>query len=91
MGQGTYSATIATSGSSFAADNKTIPVTMRVTRQPIAQPSAARLSVRLAQGAPVYITDISLANVGQGTLHVQDAKTAGRGLDHRAGIFRLAA
>jgi uncharacterized protein (TIGR03437 family) len=77
MGQGTYSATIATSGSSFAADNRTIPVTMRVTGQPIAQPSATRLSVRLAQGAPAYITDISLANVGQGILHVQDAKTAG--------------
>jgi uncharacterized protein (TIGR03437 family) len=31
----------------------------------------------LAQGAPVYTTSITLANVGQGTLHLQDAKTSG--------------
>jgi uncharacterized protein (TIGR03437 family) len=77
MGQGTYSASITTAGSSFTADNKTIPVTMRVTTQPIAQPSVARLSVRLAQGAPAYTTAITLTNVGQGTLRVQDAKTSG--------------
>ena len=77
MGQGTYTATIATSGSSFAADNKSIQVTMQVTTQPIAQPSTSHIVVRLAQGAPVYTTSITLANVGQGTLHVQDAKTSG--------------
>ena len=77
MGQGTYTATIATSGSSFAADNKSIQVTMQVTTQPIAQPSNSHIVVRLAQGAPVYTTSITLANVGQGTLHVQDAKTSG--------------
>ena len=77
MGQGTYSATITTSGSSFAADNKIIPVTMHVTNQPIAQPSADRLRVRLAQGAPAYSAAITLTNVGQGTLRIQDAKTSG--------------
>jgi len=77
MGPGTYAATITTAGSSFTADNKTIPVTMRVTTQPIAQASTDRLRVRLAQGAPVYTTAITLANLGQGTLHVQDAKTSG--------------
>ena len=77
MAQGTYPATIATAGSSFTADNKTIQVTMQVTTQPIAQPSTDHLSVRLAQGAPVYIADISLANLGQGTLRIQDAKSAG--------------
>jgi uncharacterized protein (TIGR03437 family) len=74
---GAYPATIATSGSSFAADNKTIQVTMRVTAQPIAQPSTDHLRLRLAQGAPAYIADISLANLGQGTLRIQDAKSAG--------------
>ena len=77
MGQGTYSAIITTAGSNFAADNKTIAVTMRVTSQPIAQPSTDRLRVRLAQGAPVYTADIALTNVGQGTLQIQGAKTAG--------------
>ena len=77
MAQGTYPATIATSGSTFTADNKTIQVTMQVTAQPIAQPSTDHLRVRLAQGAPVYIADISLANLGQGTLRISDAKSAG--------------
>ena len=77
MGQGTYSATISTSGSSFAADNKIVPVTMQVTNQPIAQPSADRLRVQLAQGAPAYSAAITLTNVGQGTLRMQDAKTSG--------------
>jgi uncharacterized protein (TIGR03437 family) len=77
MVQGTYSATITTSGASFTADNKLIPVTMHVTTQPIGQPSAARLSVRLAQGSPAYTTAITLTNVGQGTLRVQDAKASG--------------
>jgi uncharacterized protein (TIGR03437 family) len=77
MGQGTYNANITTSGSSFTADNKTIPVTMQVTTQPIAQASTGLLHVRLAQGAPAYTTAIALTNLGQGTLHVQDARTSG--------------
>jgi uncharacterized protein (TIGR03437 family) len=77
MGQGSYSASITTSGSTFAADNKIIPVTMRVTTQPIAQPSADRLRVRLAQGAAAYSAAITLTNVGQGTLRIQEAKTSG--------------
>jgi uncharacterized protein (TIGR03437 family) len=77
MAQGTYPATITTSGSSFAADNKTIAVTMQVTTLPIAQASTARLQVRLAQGAPVYSNAITLTNLGQGTLHLQNAQTSG--------------
>jgi uncharacterized protein (TIGR03437 family) len=77
LAQGTYPATITTSGSTFTPDNKTIQVTMRVTAQPIAQPSTSLLHVRLAQAAPVYTTAITLANLGQGTLHLQDAKTSG--------------
>jgi uncharacterized protein (TIGR03437 family) len=77
MGQGTYSATVTTAGSSFAADNKTIPVTMQVTTQPIAQPSTNHLVVQLAQGAPAYSTAITLANLGQGSLRIQTAKTSG--------------
>jgi uncharacterized protein (TIGR03437 family) len=75
--QGTYNGLITTSGSSFTADNKTIPVAMRVTTQPIAQASTDRLRVRLAQGAPVYTVDVTLTNAGQGSLHLQDAKTSG--------------
>src|ERR1017187_8860083 len=67
MEPATYNGLITTAGSSFAADNKAIPVTMRVTTQPIAQASTGLLHVRLAQGAPVYVTDITLTNLGQGT------------------------
>jgi uncharacterized protein (TIGR03437 family) len=77
MGQGTFNGLITTVGSSFAPDNKTIQITMRVTTQPIAQASTGLLHVRLAQGAPVYSTAITLTNLGQGTLHVQDARTSG--------------
>jgi len=77
MGQATYNGLITTAGSSFAADNKAIPVTMQVTTQPIARASTGLLHVRLAQGAPTYTAAITLANLGQGTLHVQDAKTSG--------------
>jgi uncharacterized protein (TIGR03437 family) len=77
MAEGTYNGLITTVGSSFTADNKAIPVTMRVTTQPIAQASTGLLHVRLAQGAPAYTAAITLNNLGQGTLHVQDAKTSG--------------
>jgi uncharacterized protein (TIGR03437 family) len=77
MTQATYNGLITTAASSFAADNKTIPVTMRVTTQPIAQASTSLLHIRLAQGAPAYTTAITLTNLGQGALHVQDAKTSG--------------
>ena len=68
MAQGNYTGTVTTSGSTFAADNKSIAVTMRVTTQPIAVSSTDRIRVRLAQGAPAYSTNIVLSNVGQGTL-----------------------
>jgi uncharacterized protein (TIGR03437 family) len=41
---------------------------MRVASQPIAAVSPDFLNVRLAQGAPAYVTDIALNNAGTGTL-----------------------
>lgn len=75
----TYNGTLVTSGSSFAADNKTIPVTMHVTTQPIAQASPASVTMRLAQGAPASPAYVSLANGGQGTLTAQSVSTSGQG------------
>lgn len=79
MGQGTYSGSVVTAGSNFPADNKAIPVTMRVTTQPIGQPSVDNrlLHVKLAQGSPVYSTAVTVSNIGQGTLRISDAKTSG--------------
>jgi uncharacterized protein (TIGR03437 family) len=68
MAQGTYNGSLITSGSSFTPDNQTIPVTMRITTQPIAQAYPAQVTARLAQGAAPLAMQISLHNLGQGSL-----------------------
>ena len=77
---GTYSGTITTSGSNFAPDNKTIPVTMQVTSQPIAVPSSTQLNVTLAQGAPPVTVNVGLQNTGRGILTVQNATSSAQGV-----------
>jgi len=71
---GAYTGSMTLSGSTFAADNRTIPVTMNVTTQPIAQ-GPSLVSLRLAQGAPPLaapytMVPVTLTNAGQGTLTV---------------------
>ncbi len=72
MAAGTYTGSVTTSGSSVASENLTIPVTMHLTTQPIAQAVPSQINLRLAVGAPplVYPFDpfVSLVNLGQGTL-----------------------
>jgi uncharacterized protein (TIGR03437 family) len=77
---GTYSGTITTSGSTLAADNKTISVTMQVTTQPIAQASASQLTLTLAQGAPAVTLGVALQNTGQGSLTVQSVTSSAQGV-----------
>ena len=85
MPGGTYSGSFTLTGSSNPTDNQTIPVTMRLTTQPIAvtsasttfgpQPAPGALVIRLAQGAPAltYPFDpvINVGNAGQGSLSAQ--------------------
>jgi uncharacterized protein (TIGR03437 family) len=66
----TYTGSIVTSGSNFAPDNKTIPVTMTVTTEPIANPSVTQVTETLAVGAPVGYSAVTLTNSGQGTLAI---------------------
>lgn len=73
MPSGTYSGTLTTSGSTFAPDNKSIPVTMRVTTQPIALASTDHVVVHLAQGALPLTTAVTLTNAGLGTLTLSGA------------------
>jgi uncharacterized protein (TIGR03437 family) len=84
MAPGTYTGTLVTSGSTFAPDNKTIPVTMQVTNQPIAVPSTSQISLVLAQGGPPvaypFIPALSLSNSGQGTLTVENVSATGSGV-----------
>ena len=66
--EGTLNGTIVTQGSTLGAENKTIPVTLRVTNQPIAQVSSSSLDFRLAQGSAKQVTAIAVTNRGLGTI-----------------------
>ncbi len=74
MAEGNYTGSIVTSGSAFAPDNKTIPVTVHVTSQPIAKLSPdAPVLFRLAQGGPKQTQFVSISNTGLGTLAITGA------------------
>lgn len=81
MAEGTYTGSVTTSGSSVAAENVTIPVTMHLTSQPIAQAVPDQINLRLAQGAPplVYPFDpiVTLVNAGRGTLTTGNVTLSG--------------
>lgn len=71
--EGTYNGTIATSGGTNAADNRTIGVTFNVTSQPIAQFAASPLLIYgVASGAKVTVP-VAVTNAGQGTLSISGA------------------
>src|SRR5439155_16474009 len=77
MSPGNYNGSVTSTGSPTAAENFTIPVTMRVTTQPIADASPNRVTLRLAQGAPPLAAPFSplvlVNNLGQGAVTVQNA------------------
>lgn len=80
LGNGTYNGNITTSGSAFAPDNKSIPVTLNVTSNPIAEPSSKELKFRIPQGGGKFTQNVAISNRGLGTLTVGDltpATTAG--------------
>src|SRR5205085_9733725 len=81
LSAGDYNGSIAVAGSSFNPDNRTVPVVLHVTTQPIAQPLFL-LKFTIAQGAPKQKFFIAfpfyplLGNAGQGTLTVSSATSA---------------
>jgi len=76
LGEGTYNGQIVTAGSSLAVENKTIPVVLRVTAQPIVQLGADRLDYRIAVGSAKQLQYIVPSNRGGGTLAVSGATAA---------------
>jgi hypothetical protein len=74
---GDYAGSIAVSGSSLVADNKTVPVTVHVTTQPIAVASPQRVLFRLAQGGTKATQYIVLNNSGMGTLTASSVTFSG--------------
>ncbi len=82
MAAGAYSGSVISSGAATEADNQSIPVTMRVTQQPIAHAAPEQVTVTLAEGAPpllypfspiLAIDDVSSA----GGLSVSGVSTGG--------------
>lgn len=65
--EGTYNGNLAVTGSGFAPDNKTVPATLRITSQPIAQIAPERLTVVLLAGAK-QIVNVPVGNSGLGTI-----------------------
>ncbi len=71
MGVGDSNGSVTLSGSSLASDNKTFPVVMHITTQPILQASAATVQFRAVQGSTTKLTTpVSVSNAGQGTLSI---------------------
>jgi len=92
MASGNYSGTVTLSGGSNPTDNQSIPATLHVTTQPIAvanastatfapQPTTDALNIRLAAGAPLltypFSANVTVGNIGQGSLSVQDPVITG--------------
>ncbi|HLJ18376.1 MAG TPA: hypothetical protein VKV15_28050 [Bryobacteraceae bacterium] len=69
----TYRGTVTTANSSLPDDNKTIPVALHVTSQPIAAAKPASVEMRLAVGSPKQTQTIQVLNRGQGDLVVTRA------------------
>lgn len=76
MAEGDYDGTVTIRNSSFAPDNKSVPVRLRVTSRPIAQVSPERLRFRLAQGGPKGVQFLSVVNRGLGSLVVSSVNVS---------------
>jgi uncharacterized protein (TIGR03437 family) len=63
-----YTSNIVITGSTTPGDNKTLPVKVHVTTQPIAGFSPASVSFRIAQNQVKQTQYVSFSNLGQGTL-----------------------
>jgi len=76
MAAGDYNGAVAVSGSSFAPDNKNVPVTLHVTAGPIAR-SLSQVRLGVVAGAAALEQGLPVANGGRGTLTISGATTAG--------------
>jgi uncharacterized protein (TIGR03437 family) len=77
MAAGDYTGSVTVSNSTFAADNRPVPVTLHVTAQPIARPAVQQLQLRAVQGAGAVQQVVAVANAGLGVLTLSGAAAAG--------------
>jgi len=76
MGAGDQQGSVEISGSTFAADNRTVPLTMHITNEPIADPSQAAIRISAIQGGDPASGILVLGNRGAGTLSVSGVELA---------------
>jgi uncharacterized protein (TIGR03437 family) len=74
LAMGETNANIGLSGSTFAPDNRTVPVHVHVTNDPIAQSSAQTLQIVTAQDIDAAVQAVVFSNRGNGTLTVSGAE-----------------
>jgi uncharacterized protein (TIGR03437 family) len=70
MAEGNYEGAIDITNSTFAPDNKNVPVMLHVTSQPIAEVSQDRMKFRIAQNVPKMSQYFVVTNRGLGNLSV---------------------
>lgn len=73
MAEGIYNGTMNVVGSAVPTENKSVPVRLQVTSQPIARLSAAEIVFRIASGASTQTFPLNVFNGGLGTLTVSGA------------------
>ncbi|HYP13101.1 MAG TPA: hypothetical protein VEQ63_04195 [Bryobacteraceae bacterium] len=76
LSEGSYQGSLVTSGSPVAAENRTVPITLRVTTQPIAEVTPDRLLFRIAPNSARQTQFVSLANRGLGSLEISGVTPA---------------
>ena len=70
--QGLYTGRVSITNSAFAPDIKDVPVTMRITTQPIGKLSEGEVRFRLAQETQAAQKYLVLRNAGQGALAIRN-------------------
>jgi uncharacterized protein (TIGR03437 family) len=70
MAEGTYTGSVAVSGSPVAGENRTVPISLQVTSRPILGAAPAELAFRVAQGVSPQQSFVGLSNRGMGALGV---------------------
>ena len=96
MGGGDHQGSVEISGSTFAADNRNVPLTLHITNGPIASPSQSAVRISAIQGGDGGSGILVLGNRGAGSLSVNsvDVETASGGgwlstEDAGGGVFRI--
>jgi uncharacterized protein (TIGR03437 family) len=72
-GDADFQSTIGITGSGTPGDNKSLPVRVHVTTQPIASWSPLAVNFRIAQGAAPQTQYVSFTNTGQGALTLSNS------------------